>query len=153
MITAVFSVMLIMQPPQKPISKTVKGKTVANAKLTKTQKLQIQIEDYKQRLTQQKAIIDSLEEIAAAKTKLEQEIERLNVLLKGKTDKEARAKEIAKTLSSMKAKTMAPILQKLDDETIILIYQQTGKTARKDILLALSETRAAKITNKLINSN
>jgi len=48
---------------------------------------------------------------------------------------------------------MAPILQKLDDDTIILIYQQTGKTARKDILLALSESRAAKIANKLINSN
>ncbi len=153
LVTAVFSVMLILQPPKKPIPKKVKGKSVASSKVTKSDKLKMEIDKYQQMLKKQKVTIDSLEQIAQVKTKLEQEVERLNTLLKGKSDKEARAKEIAKTLSSMKTKAMAPILQKLDDDTIILIYQQTGKTARKDILLALSESRAAKIANKLINSN
>ncbi len=151
MITAVFSVMLILQPPKKPVPKD-KNKKIAGKKLTEKDKLTVQIEKYKKILLQKDAKIDSLQTIALAKEKLEQEVEKLNLLLKGKTDKEARAKEIAKTLSSMKVKSMAPILKKLDDDTIILIYKQTGKTARKGILLALSEDRAARIAKKMINS-
>ena len=150
--TAVFSVMLILQPPKKSIPKGKEGKA-AGRRITQKDKLTLEVEKYKQIIREKDAQIDSLQQIAQAKEKLEKEVEKLNLIVKGKSDKEARAKEIAKTLSSMKTKAMAPILQKLDDDTIILIYKQTGKTARKDILLALSESRAAKIAKKMINSN
>ncbi len=78
-------------------------------------------------------------------------IEKLKKQIAEKQSKEENARELAKTFSDMKVKQLAPILNKLDDETILLIYGQMRKTARKDLLLALNEKRAAGIAEKLIN--
>jgi len=151
LITAVFSVMLIMQSPKD--AQPAKSKIRRNGKTqvqTQTVASNSAINNYKAKLIAKDQQIDSLKQIAAEKDKLVAEVARLNAIVNGISDQSARAKEIAKTLSSMKPKAMAPILKKLDDDTIILIYQQTGKPSRKDILLALSDSRAAKITKKLI---
>lgn len=79
------------------------------------------------------------------------EIKKLKKQITEKQSKEDNARELAKTFSEMKTKQLAPILNKLDDETILLIYGQMRKNARKDLLLALNEKRAAGIAEKLIN--
>lgn len=81
----------------------------------------------------------------------DKEIKKLLQQLSGKADRDSRAKDIAKTLSSMKVSKMAPILAKLDDQTVIDIYKQMSSTNRKNILLGLSGERAAKVAKKIIN--
>lgn len=160
-IAVVFSVMLMLQDP-KPPEKEIKKKPVVtkaeiqkvkNKKggLSKEEKMVLKIADLQAALEEKSKLVDSLT-IAASKTeKLEKELQKITQAKTSTKSRESRAKEMAKTLSSMKTKAMGPILNKLDDDTVVLIYKQTGKTARKNILLALSEARAAKITKKIIN--
>jgi len=181
LIAVVFSVMLLLSDPvdsaQKEITpkkpkaeiskvknndksnKTNDKNTKTNDKNTKTndkeselnKELLKTIAGLKDSLLIKDRQIDSLKQFTAKTSEFEQQIKKLTAELKGSKDKKARAKDMAKTLSSMKAKAMAPILNKLDDQTVMLIYEQTSKTSRKDILSALKEDRAARITNKLIN--
>ncbi len=160
-IAAVFSVMLMLQdppPPKKEIKKKpavtkAEIKKVKNKKgmLSKEEKMVLEIAELQRALKEKSKLVDSLT-IAVSKTEmLEKELQKITQEKNSSKSKEARVKEMAKTLSSMKTKAMAPILNKLDDDTVVLIYKQTSKTARKDILVALSEARAAKITKKIIN--
>ena len=113
------------------------------------------IDDYEQELKAQKHQLDSLTALVQTLRQDTQaksaEIEKLNIALQGKTERNKKAKEMAKTFASMKVKQISPILNKLDDETIISIYLQTSKPARKNIIAALTDDRAARITKKLIN--
>ena len=165
LISIVFSVMLLLSDPvestkkgaknNQPNSKIYKeknnGKNVNNNNSAINKKLLKTIAGLEDSLVLKNKQIDSLKQMAEKSSELEQEIKKLTAELKGSKDRKARAKDMAKTLSSMKAKTMSPILNKLDDKTVMLIYEQTSKTLRKDILAALKEDRAARITNKLIN--
>jgi flagellar motility protein MotE (MotC chaperone) len=159
LIAVVFSVMLLISPPApvaEPDKPLVSKKDIQNAKQNKSEKrrvdkLVLKVVELDSTLKVKNATIDSLQIIAAEAGELRKQVEKLQTQLTGSLDKNARAKDIAKTLSSMKSKAMAPILNKLDDETVMLIYNQTSKTSRSTILAALSEERAAKITSKLIN--
>lgn len=159
LVAVVFSVMLLLSDPvdtvkegansKKPkseISKEKNNNSVVNKELIKT------IAGLEKSLLSKDKQIDSLKQITAKTSELEQQIIKLTDELEGSKDKKARAKDMAKTLASMKSKAMAPILNKLDDKTVMLIYEQTSKTSRKDILAALKEDRAARIANKLINN-
>lgn len=161
LITVIFSVMLFLNPPA-PKEKTGTGSAskatvdyLKNKKgdLAKSEVLILKVAKLEKELSLKNNQIDSLKQIAAEKEVLSQTLNKLSSELQATSDRSARAKDIAKTLSAMKTKSMGPILNKLDDDTVILIYHQTSKTARKDILLALSEDRAARITEKLINQN
>lgn len=68
---------------------------------------------------------------------------------KGKSEK---ARSMAKTFEKMSIKQIAPILKNLDDKTVMLIYSNTGNRFKKNILLAVSEKRAALITKEFINN-
>lgn len=159
-LAAIFSVMLMLQDPppkkeikEKPAVTKIEIKNVKNKKgaLNKEEKMVLEIARLQAALEEKSKLVDSLS-IAVSKTeKLEKELQKITQAKNRAKSRESRAKEMAKTLSSMKTKAMAPILNKLDDDTVVLIYKQTGKTARKNILLALNETRAAKITKKIIN--
>jgi len=160
-IATIFSAMLMLQDPPAP-KKAVKEKTAISkaeikkvkskkGKLSKNEKLVLEIAELRSALEEKNKIIDSLNTVASKAEQLEKELQKITQAKTSSKNKRARAKDMAKTLSSMKTKAMAPILNKLDDDTVVLIYKQTSKTARKDILLALSETRAAKITKKIIN--
>ncbi len=160
----VLGVMLYLNPPQKQkkpdaakkrTHQVRKLKKIPAGSLSEKDSLRLVIEDFQEQLKASKQALDSLNALVATlreKTKeKEREIEKLTASLQGKADKDQKAKEMAKTLSSMKIKQIAPILNKLDDATIISIYMQTSKPARKNILMALNEERAARITEKLIN--
>ncbi len=160
-IAAIFSVMLMMQDPpppkkanaKKPVATKAEIKKIKNKKgaLSKNEKLVLEIAELHSAIEKKDKIIDSLKVVAAKTETLQKELQKITQSNASSKSKASRAKDMAKTLSSMKTKAMAPILNKLDDDTVILIYKQTSKTARKNILLALSEARAAKITKKIIN--
>lgn len=159
----VFGVVLILKPPPKPVESVKGRKTAVHHKIKKKHSgplslkdsLLMVIDDYEQELKAQKHQLDSLTALVQTLRQDTQaksaEIEKLNIALQGKTERNKKAKEMAKTFASMKVKQISPILNKLDDETIISIYLQTSKPARKNIIAALTDDRAARITKKLIN--
>lgn len=98
--------------------------------------------------------IDSLQKALDANyasiKKKEAELEQLANLIKSGQNKSEKAKEIAKTFGSMDTKQIAPILNRLDNETVICIYEQMNSRTKKNILLGLPQERAALITKKML---
>jgi flagellar motility protein MotE (MotC chaperone) len=76
-------------------------------------------------------------------------IEMLNAELSVETKKNLSVKELAKTYESMKINEMQPIVEKLDDHTIMDIYTNISSRNRKNLLMALSAKRAAIITQRI----
>jgi len=105
--------------------------------------------------TEKNRMIDSLSNELnshqAALKKHESEVEYLSKLLNSDKDRADKARDIAKTFSSMDTKQIAPILNKLDNETVIAIYEQMNSRTRKNILLGLPQERAALITKKMLD--
>ena len=161
-IVLVFGIMLAVNPPKKKAPKT---KSASIAKVHKknkkvfyasaTDSLRAAVEELQQMADEKQHQVDSLLKVIKAQTvqlaEKDKKLEQLTAALNGKADKDKRAKDMAKTLAAMKLKQMAPILNKLDDATIISIFRQTSKSARTTILAALNDERAARITKKLIN--
>ncbi len=99
-------------------------------------------------------VVDSLNNLLSDQASLVQnqksELQKMNASVRTQTENEARAKEIAKTFESMKVVEISTILNKLDDETVRMIYQNTGSRYKKNILLALSPSRAARLTKDML---
>jgi len=76
-------------------------------------------------------------------------IDRLNKDLLGANKRSVSIKELAKTYETMKPGEMRPILEKVDDETVIAIYKNMSSRSRKSIFQALPGERAAIITKRL----
>ncbi|NOZ74605.1 MAG: hypothetical protein GXO90_04415 [FCB group bacterium] len=97
--------------------------------------------------------IDSLNEQITFKegliTGYRKTIDKLNEQVLARNKKEINLKELAKTYESMKVADIKPILNKVDDETVMAIYRAMGARTRKSIMMALSAERAATITQKL----
>jgi flagellar motility protein MotE (MotC chaperone) len=68
-------------------------------------------------------------------------------------EKNEKALSMAKTFEKMSIKQIAPILKNLDDGTVMIIYNNTGNRFKKNILLAVTEKRAALITKEFLNNN
>ncbi len=80
-------------------------------------------------------------------------IEMLNTELSTETKKNLTIKELAKTYESMKIAEMQPIIEKLDDHTVLDLYTNISSRNRKNLLMALPAKRAAVITQKIAVSN
>lgn len=96
---------------------------------------------------------DSLREQTKFKNNLiEQYKKNINILNKNllaATKTKVSIQELAKTYDTMKTEEMRPILEKVNDRTVIAIYKNMNSRKRKDILKALSSERAAAITQRL----
>jgi hypothetical protein len=114
------------------------------------------IEKKEQEIVKKETIVDSIKN--DAKTKIEvAKIEAIKEATKIAEENEAKAKKkkalsMAKTFEKMSIKQIAPILNNLDDETVMMIYTNTGNRFKKNILLAVNEKRAAQITKEFINN-
>jgi flagellar motility protein MotE (MotC chaperone) len=64
-------------------------------------------------------------------------------------NQQANIKELAKTFETMKTSEIGPILKKVDNATVIALYKNMGSRSKKMILTALSNDRAAEITQEL----
>lgn len=113
------------------------------------------VDRYQKQIKTRDTLIDSLkkkiESLKGSELQKQEEIDKLLAAADEKTNKENNARDMAKTLSSMKTKQLAPILKNLDDETLLRIYNQLKGSSRKDLLLALDDKRAAQLTKRLIN--
>lgn len=65
-------------------------------------------------------------------------------------DLKANVKELAKTFESMKSDEMAPILKNLNNAVLVDIYSSMSSRSRKKFLVALSDTKAAEITQLIV---
>ena len=96
---------------------------------------------------------DSLKEHTKFKNNLieqyKKDINKLNKNLLAATKTKVSIQELAKTYDTMKTEEMRPILEKVNDKTVIAIYKNMNSRKRKDILKALSSERAAAITQRL----
>lgn len=80
------------------------------------------------------------------------QVESLEEQVESLKSKNASIKDLAKTYETMKVADIRPILERVDDETIIALYKNMGSRSKKNLLQALSDIRAAKITKKLAGS-
>lgn len=127
--------------------------TDSSSPLSLVDSLQNVIQEMKNDLFVRSLEVDSLNEQITFKDGLiagyQKTIDDLNDQVLAMNKKELRLKDLAKTYASMKVTDMKPILKKVDDETVIAIYQAMGSRTRKSIMMALSAERAATITQKL----
>ncbi|MDP8237827.1 MAG: SPOR domain-containing protein [Candidatus Hatepunaea meridiana] len=72
--------------------------------------------------------------------------EKLNGDLLALNKQKIRIKELAKTYETMKTGEMKPILENVDNETVLAIYNNMNSRTRKNILMALPKKRASAIT-------
>jgi len=68
------------------------------------------------------------------------------------TRRKTSSKELAKTYESMKPEEMRAILAKVDNKTIVTLYESMSSRNRKNLLQALSVDRAATLTTKMAGS-
>ena len=74
------------------------------------------------------------------------EIEKLNKDIEALNKRDLNVKELAKTFETMKQEEIKPIIDKVDNRTVVAIYNNMNSRKRKAILNALSGDRAASIT-------
>jgi len=135
---------------QETVGETKKEKKASKKIINGLKK---ELTDLTSEMGKKDTVIDSLKKVLAQKetdsNDRESEIEKLTEQLSENRNIEKNAIDLAKTFASMKSEQMAPILQKLDDKTVTLIYKNMSTRVRKNFLLALSSQRAAKLTKTM----
>ncbi|MEA3285998.1 MAG: hypothetical protein U9Q77_01295 [Candidatus Marinimicrobia bacterium] len=122
-------------------------------KISKADSLQIIINDLTNTLFFARVTLDSLNDELSIKEGIIQghvlQVESLKSNLQTLQDKHVSIKELAKTYETMKVAEIKPILERVDDKTIIAIYQNMSGRSRKNLMKALNSERAAHLTIKL----
>ncbi len=125
-------------------------------KMSKVDSLEALVESLQLKLDLEKTIADSLKKELSAKLALlekkEAQLAKLDEQLKSAQKRALKAKDIAKTFESMRVNEMKLILQKIDDKMLALIYQNMNSRFRKNLLLALPPSRAARLTKNVIQA-
>jgi len=96
---------------------------------------------------------DSLRDVIGFKDGLiagyEKTIVQLKERLTALNERSVSIKELAKTYETMKPNEIRPILEKVDDTTVIVLYKNMSSRNRKSIFQALPGDRAAAITKQI----
>jgi len=125
-------------------------------KFSKIDTLQSKVQELTSSLFFTRIIVDSLNDQLTLKNDHIQtqgdQLENLEKTITNLKDKSVSIKDLAKTYETMKVADMRPILEKVDDATILLLYKNMGSRTKKNLIGALSNTRAAQITKKLAGS-
>ncbi|MBN4081297.1 hypothetical protein JYT44_02920 [Caldithrix abyssi] len=141
----------VLITPESAKSTEVEAKVLI--KQSEIDTLDSQILDLKSQFFFSGLKVDSLNEQLSFKDAMiegyKKEIQNLNDTLLALNQQKGRIKELAKTYESMKPNEMKPILANLEDEIIMVIYNQMSSRSRKLIFQALEKKRAAEITKKL----
>ncbi len=155
-------VMIFVEKPKKEPKVDMEKLSEVHKKLFEDQKntieqLNIEITDIINQFSQKDVVIDSLTKLLSKKEIdyeiNELEVEQLKSQISDKTELENKATELAKIFSRMKSGQMSPILQKLDDKTVTLIYKNMSRHDRKNFVLSLSTQRAASLIQKMASLN
>lgn len=158
----IFAILTFIEPGDENKAAIITENKSTSPQLLDEKQLEIdnligEIKKQKNELFFSKLIVDSLGEALRFSNSLingyKDTIEKLNEDLLAKKKVEVRIKELAKTYETMKVEEMRPILAKVDDETVIAIYENMSSRSRKTIMNALSGERAAMITIRLAGVN
>ncbi|MFQ6604290.1 MAG: hypothetical protein ACE5D8_01935 [Fidelibacterota bacterium] len=95
------------------------------------------------------SLLDVISQLNRDIAKFENKIAALGEKVTALESQQMNMKELAKTYESLKPKEMEPILAKIDDQTLIALYKNMSSRNRKNLLLALTSTRAAVLTQQL----
>ncbi len=166
-VVIIFAVMKYMYPPE------VKREAPHKEKIAEFEKKVIGLEGYEKRnklidslqtelksarenMVSQSKLIDSLNTVIAGFDQILQrkdaQLEKFAFRRQSAEKREEKAKKIAKTFESMKPKEMSAILKNIDDNTVMAIYRNMNNRFKKNLLLALSSKRAAKLAENYIES-
>lgn len=128
----------------------------AAPKMTRADSLEIKVDELTGDLFFTQVTLDSLNTVLEQKQNLIEsyisQVESLEENVQTLEAKKVSIKDLAKTYETMKVADIRPILERLDDGTIIALYQNMGSRTKKNLIQALSDVRAAKITKKLAGS-
>ena len=90
-----------------------------------------------------------LEKVNKNEEELKKKIEELKNFNAKQANNDKELQELAKTLSSMKADILGPILENLSDQVVKIIYDKAKKKDRANLLKSLKPERAGKLMNEL----
>ena len=124
--------------------------TFVQKKQVEIDSLSVQINELNSQLFFRDLKEDSLNQVIRFQeglvTEYKTSLERSNEAMKQKDKVMTNLKGIAKTYEGLKVNEMRPIFDKLDDKTVIGIYENMSARNRKNIMKALPANRAAAIT-------
>ena len=159
MVGLIFVVLTIMEPVDEvalnelPEQISNEMKKTANSKSTRTDSLRSNKSEPSDELILSESANDSLLEKIKFMDKLikgyKKTVDQLNEDIIANNNQSVSVKELAKTYESMKTEEMRPILKNVDNETVLSIYKNMNSRTRKNLLIALSDKRASKITQLL----
>ena len=90
-----------------------------------------------------------LEKVNKNEEELKKKIEELKNFNAKQANNDKELQELAKTLSSMKADILGPILENLSDQVVKIIYDKAKKKDRTNLLKSLKPERAGKLMSEL----
>ncbi len=90
-----------------------------------------------------------LEKVNKNEEELKKKIEELKNFNAKQANNDKELQELAKTLSSMKADILGPILENLSNQVVKIIYNKAKKRDKANLLKSLKPERAGKLMNEL----
>jgi flagellar motility protein MotE (MotC chaperone) len=172
-IALIFGLLYLMQPPAPSEEETAKTKQsdqhriqelindsitqspVIMQNLVNQDSLDNLIAQLKAELDERNGTIDSLEKLIEEKSLLaEENLEKYTDLQASIDDirqKQDNAKSLAKTFETMKTGEISRSVASLDDQALMQIYHNMNSRHRKNLLMALSGERAARLTKKMMS--
>ena len=90
-----------------------------------------------------------LEKVNKNEKELKKKIEELKNFNAKAANNDRELQELSKTLSSMKADILGPILENLSDQVVKILYDKAKKKDRVNLLKSLKPKRAGKLMNEL----
>ncbi len=90
-----------------------------------------------------------LEKVNKNEADLKKKIEELKNFNAKQANNDKELQELSKTLSSMKADVLGPILENLSDQVVKILYDKAKKKDKANLLKSLKPQRAGKLMNEL----
>ncbi len=90
-----------------------------------------------------------LEKVNTNEKELKKKIEELKNFNAKAANNDKELQELSRTLSSMKADVLGPILENLSDQVVKIIYDKAKKRDKANLLKSLKPERAGKLMNEL----
>jgi len=141
----------------EPLNQSLESSTLLNIEgvATLEDSLEKRIDILQSKLNYQQIISDSLNGLLSEKItqaeKYLKDIENLQQSIVDIQTVEDQAKSLAKTFESMKINEIGRSVADLDDKALMQIYNKMNGRLRKNLLMAVSSERAAKLTKKMMS--
>lgn len=150
------AIMITLNPPEPEVAEDMAADSaVADTVLTPLEQMKIRLAELEKQLSTQSERADSLQQLVGQMETSEkasaEEVEQMKTTIAELEQSNADIKDLAKTFQNMKVEELRNILQQVDDDAAFKIYANMSNRSRKKLLLGLSGSRAAKLTERIAN--